>query len=232
MYTVTWILLAISAIAVVLLIISSKNHSPSDQPIKVKEGVSQEEIDKEISGMVDCMVGEGFEPREEIIWKVTEFIEDEYGLEGVRERVVRETDQLIEKHLNNQLSWPEQTDCDRIDAVFAALETKGIIARQNFTCCNSCGIAEIGDEIRGFAKKAKPMGYTFYHMQDTERAYQGGPLFLAFGTVDGTDGDTLRVGEIVRDTLTEHGLTVEWDGSLDKRICVTGLDWKRRRKQN
>jgi hypothetical protein len=123
------------------------------------------------------------------------------------------------------------TDCDKLDKAFAGLEMKGIVARQNFTCCQTCGNAEIGDEIKAFAEKTEPKGYTYYHMQDTESACEYGSLYLAYGTVGGTDDDAVAIGNTIRDTMQEHGLTVEWNGKLDQRICITGLDWKKRRKR-
>ena len=67
-------------------------------------------------------------------------------------------------------------------------------------------------------------------MQDTEGACEGGSLYLAYGTVIGTDADAVKIGETIRSTLTNHGFTVKWNGSLAQRICITGIDWKKRRK--
>ena len=35
----------------------------------------------------------------------------------------------------------------RVDEALAALEAEGVISRQNFSCCGSCGSSEIWDEI-------------------------------------------------------------------------------------
>ena len=66
-------------------------------------------------------------------------------------------------------------------------------------------------------------------MQDTEGACENGSLYLAYGTVKGTEKDAVTVEETIRDTLGKNGFNVEWNGQLDRRICVIGLDWKRRR---
>ncbi|GAA3642822.1 hypothetical protein GCM10022267_31820 [Lentzea roselyniae] len=39
-----------------------------------------------------------------------------------------------------------ETDPERLTRAFAALREAGITARENFTCCRSCGESEIGGE--------------------------------------------------------------------------------------
>jgi len=226
----TWVIVGLIVIAAVMFAACSRRRAAqSEQLDKAKPAASHEEIDATIADWVDSKVREGFETRKEIVQGVTEIIDDEYEVSDAADRVAREVERRLKEHLRSQSSWPQVTDCDRIDRAFAALEAKGIVARQNFTCCQTCGNAEIGEEIEEFAKTIEPKGYTYYHMQDTEGACEDGSLYLAYGTVGGTDEDAVAVGNTIRDTLVENGLTVEWDGQLDKRICITGLDWKKRR---
>jgi hypothetical protein len=212
----------------------------------------EEEIYDEIIYFVESDVRAGFKTRDEIVQSVTEFIEHEHEHEvsDVEEQVAEETDHQLEKHLLEQASWPEVTDCDKIDRAFAALEAQGIVARQNFTCTSTSGRAEITgeimrklqhdvehgisnqlvDDIKKFGTIKKPLGYVFYHAQDTEAACEDGELRLAYGTVGGTDEDIVAVGNTIRDTLSKHGLTVEWNGTSDERICIKEIDWKKRRE--
>ncbi|MEH1014440.1 hypothetical protein V6U90_15165 [Micromonospora sp. CPCC 206060] len=118
-----------------------------------------------------------------------------------------------------EASWPPVTDCDRLDAAFAELNRAGIVARQDFTCCGSCGEAEIGAELSDADE-----GYVFFHAQDTERAAEGGALWLRYGT---TEGPATPVGQRVADTLTRHGLPVDWNGDPGRAIRVP-LTWQRR----
>jgi hypothetical protein len=193
-----------------------------------REPVTQEELTQEITEWVERKIREGFDSRMEIIELTAEAIEDDYAVDGVKPQVTEITDRLLAEAAEEAKSWPEVTDCDRIDAAFADLERDGIVARQNFACCINCGHGEIGAEIEAFSKEVKPIGYTFYHMQDTARAAEDGELWLAYGT-RGCSGDDARVGQVICEALRKHGLTVEWNGDVDKRICVTGLEWKRRR---
>src|SRR4029079_1351153 len=89
-----------------------------------------------------------------------------------------ETDKAFAAHLDAQREWPSVTDCDRLDRAFADLNGRGIVARQNFACCSNCGHAEIGEEIDAEKERGtKVIGYTFFHLQDTERAAEYGYLY-------------------------------------------------------
>ncbi|MBO4207877.1 DUF6891 domain-containing protein [Micromonospora echinofusca] len=118
-----------------------------------------------------------------------------------------------------EASWPPVTDCDRLDAAFAELNRVGIVARQDFTCCRNCGEAEIGAELADTDE-----GYVFFHAQDTERAAEGGALWLRYGA---TSGPATPVGQRVAETLTRHGLPVDWNGDPGRAIRVP-LTWQRR----
>jgi hypothetical protein len=138
-------------------------------------------------------------------------------------------EEAVESHLEEQSTWPEQTDCDRLDAAFAELEKGGIICRQNFTCCGTCGSTEIWDEIEETDNAANNVrGYVFYHGQDAVGAVEGAGCYLNYGSVVGTESAALSVADEVVATLERHGLRTSWNGKLNRRIYVV-LDWKRRR---
>ena len=136
----------------------------------------------------------------------------------------RATAAAVEAHQLAQAGWPIPTDCDRLDRAFRALSSAGICARQHFTCCQTCGHGEIGDELAPGDR-----GYVFYHWQDTEAAVDGAGLYLAYGALaDGNDAAEAIGREIVA-AVAREGLVIEWDGSVNTRIHVQ-LDWKRRRR--
>lgn len=87
---------------------------------------------------------------------------------------------------------------------FKELRKHGYFARQNFTCCQSCGWAEVPDDKGDKA--------VFYHNQDYQSYKEGGDLYLAWS------GD----GNLICSVLRENGLDVEWEGTPDVRIRVTG----------
>lgn len=128
-----------------------------------------------------------------------------------------------------QSRWPDVTDCDRLDAAFAGLEAEGIIARQNFSCCGSCGSYEIWDEAQAEEARGKTVqGYAFFHMQDTESAVEGDGLYLNYGAAEEGDEAAVAIGHRIVRQLERNGLRTAWNGELNLRIGVA-LDWKKRR---
>jgi hypothetical protein len=135
----------------------------------------------------------------------------------------------LAEHYQAQADWPDRTDCDRLDDAFAELERRGIVCRQDFSCCGTCGVSEIGDEMAGAEERGTTVrGYAFYHMQDTESAVEGYGLYLNYGATAPGEDAALGVGRELAEVLNSHDLATRWDGSWKTRIKVE-LDWRRRR---
>jgi hypothetical protein len=127
-----------------------------------------------------------------------------------------------------QKTWPALTDCGRLDAAFAELESQNILCRENFSINLSNALVEIWDEIRRAEGGGREIrGFVFYHEQDIGSAMAGN-LYLSFGSIERQEPTDRAIGTVVIRTLKKNGLNVEWSGSLDERISVQ-IDWKRRR---
>jgi hypothetical protein len=176
---------------------------------------------------VRSLVAAGYDDRQTVIDRVNDYVTDESNDEALIARVPELVDRAIAAQLAAQKSWPQTTECDLLDAAFTKLERSGIVARQNFTCCQTCGFAEIGDELDQVkASGIYVRGLTFFHQQDTESAVEGGGVYLSYAaTEDGHDGAEIA-REIVA-VLTAHGLKPNWDGTTAQRIEVP-LNWQRR----
>lgn len=174
----------------------------------------------------------GFAAADQIIEWALDYFADPSDFDALEAYVVQATRAAIAAHCAAQRAWPAETDCDRLDFAFLLLEEEhGIVARQNFTCCQSDGHSEIWGEIRA-AQKARPVsGYIFYHERDTESVVETGKLYLAFGAVEKGETAQLAVAQRSVAVLREAGFTVEWNGSTNQRPCLTGLDWKKRREE-
>jgi len=109
---------------------------------------------------------------------------------------------------------------------FKMMRKMGIVARQNFLCCQSCGCAAIDDivEKKRKAKQPVPLGYCFYHAQDADTLRYSGYVYLAFGAID-DNGDSTGVGNIIVMCLKQCGVRCKWDGNCYTRIkadCTVG----------
>ncbi|GAB4194408.1 MAG: hypothetical protein OHK0022_10380 [Roseiflexaceae bacterium] len=182
----------------------------------------------EMHSYIRCAVAGGFDTPEEIVEGAVYYLEDQADpalLQPHAERMVRE---VVQEHLREQAGWPAVTDCDRLDRAFAALEQAGIVCRQNFACCGTCGAAEIGDEMVRFERQGiVARGYTFFHQQDTEAAVDGAGLYLNYGAAETGEAAGVAIGREIEAALQQQGLETVWSGKLSQRIFVR-LHWQRR----
>ncbi len=191
---------------------------------------SAQSPEQEVRLFVARRVAEGFDSEEDILEDTLEFFVDEYGdSQNFSSMVNRMTAELMAAHLEESRSWPEETDCDRLDKAFDEMEEQGIVARQNFTCCQNCGHAEIWEELELTRQEHEVSGYVFFHMQDTDRVLEEGRLYIAYGAADSADESAIVVAEKAAQILKKSGFNVDWDGTLDKRICLVNFNWRRRR---
>jgi len=182
-----------------------------------------EELRESATEHVRTAVGRGRETFLEVVESTVEYLEDAAEPEELRSLAWSVASDEFAAALADQATWPERTDNDRLAEAFYALNLAGIVARQDFACCQNCGVTEIGDAV---PDPATARGYVFYHQQDAERAVAGGGVFLAFGSLGRVPA--AEIGAEVAAALTAAGLTVDWDGTVARRIHVS-LDWAVRR---
>lgn len=201
---------------------------PAPQPVPAAEPDAEEKADW-VRDMIRRDVASGFYDEDAILTNAAAAFEEEFEPAELRRTAQRLLREALAAHAAARRAWPERTDCDRLDDAFEALEADGVIARQHFSCCGTCGSTEIWDEIGAVQDMGRPArGYAFYHMQDTESAAEGGGLYLNYGACEDGEAAALAVARDIVNQLEAHGLRTHWDGSWEQRIGVT-LDWKRRR---
>jgi hypothetical protein len=172
-------------------------------------------------------VAEGFASEDDSVeWTLDSLYEHEP--EELRPYVRRITAELLEEHRRAQDHWPSPTDCDKLDSAFAELEGEGILARQHYWCCSTCGHAAAWEEVKQARTEREVKGYVLYHEQDTEGAVYGS-FFLAYGAAEDSDEAMIGVANTIIETLGRFGIKTEWNGQTDSRILVKEFDWKRRR---
>ncbi len=133
------------------------------------------------------------------------------------------------RHEMLESSWIDATDCEKLDDAFRELENAGITARQNFSCCGTCGAGEIWEEMNVERSAGRAIrGYVFFDVQDTQYAADGYGLRLAYGSVEAGEEAALAVAREIIEVLARHGLSSNWKGDWSSRIGVP-IEWKKRR---
>ncbi|MFF3109392.1 DUF6891 domain-containing protein [Kitasatospora sp. NPDC057904] len=140
-----------------------------------------------------------------------------------REQAEQLADRLWLERVGEQTGWVGETDPERLARAFAALDAEGITAREHFTCCRTCGEAEIGAEGASDAR-----GYVYFHTQCTESAARGHGLSLLYGGFDGSRLTTTAVGHEVVAALADAGLPAVWNGDAARAIEIRPLTWRKR----
>jgi hypothetical protein len=126
----------------------------------------------------------------------------------------------------------------KLNLAFKAMRKAGLLARQNYKCCQNCGGYALTTEAEKLVKAGKTVnGCCFYHHQDAavlresrSRSWRAPVateyLYLAYGDMSSNElGNiglsTAEVGKIVVRCLVDAGLDPIWNGSTDQRIKVT-----------
>lgn len=169
-------------------------------------------------------VWSGFSSPDDVQQLIDDILEDDADEAMLRSAVAPEFDRKAAE----ELTWPDVTDCDRLDRAFESLNENGVIALHNAGYTMSDGHGDVG-EVLHERVPGSVRGYCFYHGQDVERAVDGGGLLIAFGDLRADPAAKLGIGNLVKQALEVEGLDVEWDHDSEKRINVK-LDWKRRRR--
>ena len=177
---------------------------------------------------IATLVRTGAHDRERLVEVFTEEMYEPGELDEAA--VAAEIDAEFAAHAEEQKAYPETTDCDRLDAAFAALNARGVVVVQDAGFDQSDGYHAVQEAFAARKDQDAAVGYCFYHSQDLEGALRGRGLHFAFGPVDPAEERTVgvQVGEAVREELEAAGLTVEWDGTFNTRIRLPDLKWQRR----
>ena len=199
-----------------------------------------------------AFVRSGFSTRRDVVEAALEANRDrdaEPMTEATHEELVRIAVAEWDQAVSDQVGWTDQGDHDRLAAAFEELDTLGVLARMNFSCCTNCGHLELSRETRRAAAnhasaEPEPLGHVFFHAQNTSLIADGTPLQLGFGgyldhssihaaTNDSDKGDPIklldtRVARVAVNTIRKHGLAADWNGDTTKKIKVTITDWRKR----
>ncbi|SKB02767.1 hypothetical protein SAMN02745166_03681 [Prosthecobacter debontii] len=182
-----------------------------------------DDVNDDILDAIRVRVWSGFYDEAEVQELIDEVLED--GADEVRLRAAVAPE--FSRKAEAEGTWPETTDCDRLDAVFQRLAQRGVLGLHNAGYTMSDGHEDANDQL---AKEpsGRYFGYCFYHGQDLERAVRGEGLMLAFDHVEGDVPEKIKVAQVIRDELESAGFVLSWDGTSNKRIHIPKFHWQRR----
>lgn len=184
---------------------------------------------EDLRSFIALRIREGFESVHGVVEDATHYAFETHGHDDLQTTIKSLVAELLAAHRAQQKDWEYPTDCDRLDEAFANLNEQGIVARQNFSCCNNCGFTEIWDEVAKEEKRHPIEGYVFYHLQCTERAIKSGQLLLAYGCVEEDTALFIQVANKIVAELRRVGLDANWQGTASHPIVVDGIVWQKRR---
>lgn len=214
---------------------------------------------KLLTDFIELHVIEGYLGPDELVEKTIIEFQDDIAREQLLPVAQKLVYQRIVKRYLEEINWVSPTDCERLDRAFLELNNMGILAKQNFSCCNSCGHKRIERALKNSTKRTRSAkheveltlksqskhsmqpkrkggeiwGYAFFHSQDTDAAVATGELNITFGAADKTSDEALdiaiEVGKKVVEALKRNGLNTSWDESYLQRVGITGIKWQRRR---
>jgi hypothetical protein len=176
---------------------------------------------------IQTQVWSGFYLQDEIVEVVREvvFDPDPMNEDWVRGRIQEE----FQAKKEAEATWPNVTDCDRLDLVFTEIENQNILVLENAGYTLSDGRSDVTEAWYSLgAEDSDIVGYCYYHGQDLDGVMASGNLYLAFGDILGTDEKGLEVGRMIVREFRALGFTVEWDESINTRILIKRIKWQKR----
>lgn len=170
----------------------------------------------------------GYDDRREVFDAVDE---DVFGSDGEDEVWLRRAVAAeFRKKRAAEQTWPAVTTCDRLDRVFEVLRARGVLTRHRCGLTIQDGLDVVdGLHAEAVGERSGLVGYCFYHIQDMEGAMFGSRgLWLAFGSFSSSNAGAVVVGQFVSEEFERAGLAVEWDGTHQSRVLLSGFEWQRR----
>lgn len=188
-------------------------------------GKSMNDTDQYILDAIKTCVWSGFYDSDGVHEVIDDILEEDADEAMLRAAV----DAEFAKKAAAEAAWPAETDCDRLDQAFDAMNASSIIALQNAGYTMSDGLDDVS-EVLHERDRQDVKGYCFYHGQDLERAVAGDGLTLAFGDLKAEPAQKAAVGKMVKEIIESKGFVVDWDGDPESRLNIPNFDWKRRQE--
>ena len=199
-------------------------------PLKANHNRASDEATDDMAAQVENWIWYGFHSDDEIDALIEEgaVAGDGFDVAAVKAFAVS----TFAKKRTTETTWPQTTDCDKLDRAFLRLNEQGICALHCTGDTQDDGFEAV---VAALSEDGIPEdryhGYCFYFSQDIDRALDEEGLLLAFGHLGRSevkDSEHVAVGQLVCEALRQEGLEVAWSGSTKHRIALPRLNWQRR----
>ena len=140
-----------------------KEEKPDEDDDAKDEGMTSEpteQILRDMGVFIDRQVTAGFATPDEIAAGAVMVFSDDLSSQTLRPIAEELVKRDVENHLKEQATWPDVTDCDRLDSDFAELERHGIFCRQNYDAKD--GHAELQDETQRAVREGSPNSWLLF----------------------------------------------------------------------
>lgn len=169
----------------------------------------------------------GFEDQEQVFEDVCEmFYGEPLDKSWLQAEIAKEFD--IRK--KESVSWQRPTDFEKLVKVFDQLNREKIISLHKAGHTRQDGESDCISIIKELesAETLNIKGYCYYHAQDLERAIKkNGNLYIGYNGYNQDDTLAKQVANRIVELLQTESFKIDWSGSLDDRIKITEIDWKK-----
>jgi len=187
-----------------------------------------DEIKQEVIEQVDLDVKFGFENRQQLFTSIREMFYSENDFdEGWLKMKINEKFSSHEKDSSN---WLRPTDFDRLAAAFDQLIAEKIVCLHNAGYTKSDGEGDCFETMDRLDELGiETIGFCYYHSQDLARAVDPNikNLYIGFDSRTQDDTKALFVANKIVDKLKFCGFQIFWPGTVDQRIELKNIDWKK-----
>jgi len=194
-----------------------------------KEGIPMEQsIKDEAIEQLDKDIIFGFDDKEDLLMGISDMF---YNVDNFDKKWLKNEIKIrLKEHKLVSKKWEYPTDFDRLLKAFDSLNTKGIVALHKAGYTKQDAQDDGLDMIMRLKKKGiEAKGFCYYHTQDLERVIsEDKNLFIGYDSYNHNDTLAKEIADEIAKTLKLNGLKVKWNGSIESRIEIVDMDWKKR----
>ena len=188
----------------------------------------EQSIKDEAIEQLDKDIVFGFDDKEDLLIGISDMF---YNVDNFDKKWLKNEIKIrLKEHKLVSKKWEYPTDFDRLLKAFDSLNTKGIVALHKAGYTKQDAQDDGLDIIIRLKKKGiEAKGFCYYHTQDLERVIsEDKNLFIGYDSYNHNDTLAKEIADEIAKTLKLNGLKVKWNGSIESRIEIVDMDWKKR----